>query len=753
MNINSHNLYYTAPANEWVEALPIGNGKTGAMVFGGTDKDTLSLNYDELWSGHPEDMSKPEAYKIFEKARELVFANKNREAQDLLEQEFNNRSSNAYLPFGDMIIRHDAGEITDYYRKLDISKAVAFCSYRLNGNKITKTYITSFPDNCLAVRITAEKPVLFNVTLNSPLKNTTFVEDGLLILDGTCFSNSLCIKNQRPEKYPELYSDKDDEHGIDFRGAVKITSDGTVFTSESGLAVRGTDISVYFACESSYNGFDKSPYLEGKPYKNVPTEIVSKASVKGFEKIYSDHIADFAQYYDRVKLDISGDNDVLVPTVDRFTNLLDGKEDKSMYELLFNFGRYLTISSSRPGSQATNLQGIWNFTIDPPWQSNYTININTEMNYYPALSCNLAEFQEPLDRFVTELSVAGEKTAKEFYNARGFCSHHNSDLWRLTSPVPGNSCWSFWPMSGGWFCHNLFDKYEYTQDEAYLRNTVLPVLKKSAEFYLDTMVEDKDGYLILAPSTSPENSFIIDGKECAVALTSTMTMSIIRDVFNNFIKSCDILGITDEDYEAVKEALPKLLPFRTGSQGQLLEWYEEYKEAEVHHRHCSHLYALYPSHLINPITEPKLTEAVKKTLEIRGDDGTGWSLGWKICFWARLMDGDHALKLINMQLRPVKTYRPRYGAGGGTYPNMFDAHPPFQIDGNFGAAAGIAEMLVQRIDNKIYLLPALPTSWSEGSVTGLKVRGNITVNINWKNGSVTDYTLEGNTAGIEVVKP
>ena len=748
MNINSYTMLYETPASEWVEALPLGNGKLGAMVFSGTEENVISLNYDELWSGVPEDLRKPEMYKYFEKARELVFDGKYMEAQELLEKNFNARNTNAYLPLGDIVIKTDTSNASNFSRQLNIRDAVASDTFTDRKNGFKRTYFISYPKNCLVCNLESVSTSNVNISINSQLRYKTFAQDGCLILDGTCFSASKCITENYSDTYPEKYLDGDKMHGIDFRGAIKIIADGKVELTDDCIKAEGKHITLFFSCESSYNGFDKHPYLEGKPYKEAPIKTVCDAANIDYACLLEEHIKDFRQYYDRVELNIAEESEELVPMVKRFKD----NPDKSLYELLFNFGRYLTISSSRPGSQATNLQGIWNFTIDPPWQSNYTININTEMNYYPTLPCNLAEFDEPLVEFVNELVPHGEETAKDFYNAGGFCAHHNSDIWRITHPMPGAACWSFWPMSGGWFCHNLFEHYEYTLDKDYLEKKCYPVMNKAVRFYLDLLVSDKDGYLIFAPSTSPENRFLVGKDECAVSETTTMTMAIIKDLFANFISACEILGIENVEYNEVKEKLPKLLPFKIGKNGRLLEWYNDEKDAEVHHRHCSHLYALYPSKLINPIETPELTEAVKKTLEIRGDDGTGWSLGWKICFWARLMDGDHALKLINMQLRPVKTYRPKYGPGGGTYPNMFDAHPPFQIDGNFGAAAGIAEMFLQTIGNKIYLLPALPTAWSNGSIKGLRAKGNLVVDIAWADGKVTDYTIHGNADGYEIVK-
>lgn len=755
MGIDSQLLYYKKPAKAWTEALPIGNGSIGAMIYGKAQKEVVSLNYDQLWTGYPKTYHHMCSYDSFAKARELALDGKLVEAQKLLEKDFEGLNSEAYMPFGDIEIECHKGFVKNYSRKLDMTEAVHTVTYTKNDVNYTRTSFVSFPDKAFIMKIEADKndSVEFTLKIKSPLKNTVFAENNVLILDGICPSVSPSNDEVIPKEEYIQYSDDEAKKGMSFRGAVKVKADGNVVYNPDSVAVSGaTTAYIYFTCESSFNGFNKHPNLEGKEYKNACLAMLNAVAEKDYDAVIAAHIADYKSFYDRVCLDLGTNNKESVPTDKRLAQFHSSKKDMGLYALLFNFGRYLTIAGSREGTQAMNLQGIWNHRVRPPWSSNYTVNINTEMNYFPTLMVDMPEMHLPLIEFVKEMSVTGEKTAKEIYHARGFTGHHNIDIWRMTTPVQGNSQWSFWPMSSGWLCRHLYEHYEYTLDKDYLKNTAYPILKKAAEFYLDLLVPDKDGHLILAPSTSPENDFYVGKDECSVSQTSTMTMSIIKELFGNCLKSSEILGETCETINDIADKLPKLLPFKVGSKGDLLEWYNEEEWTEPHHRHISHLYALHPARLINHADTPDLIEACRKTLEYRGDAGTGWSLGWKINFWARMWDGNHAMKLIDMQLHPVDNrYYINYKGGGGTYPNMFDAHPPFQIDGNFGAVSGIAEMLMQSTADTIYLLPALPDKWSSGSIKGLRAKGNIKVDIEWKDGKLVDYKLSGNTTGKRIV--
>lgn len=751
---DSKNLFYKSAAKNWLEALPLGNGFLGAMVYGRTDKETVSMNSDSLWTGFPrKTVLKDNAYEKFVEARDLVLKGEYRKGQDIIEENILATCSQAYMPLCDIKICYKAiFPRKNYKRYLDLETGVNTVEYTRCGVNYKRTSFVSFNENAYIDRLVADKKgaINFTVSLKTKLKGSSYIEDGVLILDGRCPSNSPANREVLPYSEEPEYSDKPEEQGMYFRCAVKIITDGKVKEDKNELTVSdASEATIVFCTENSFNGFDKHPVLEGKEYKDACLNRLNKVVKIDFNKLESEHKEVFSSYFNRVTLDLGTDNKGDIPTDKRLTKHHNGASDIGLYALMFNFGRYLVISGSAPGSQATNLQGIWNDKVCPPWSSNYTVNINTEMNYWPVLPCNLTEFNEPLIHLIKDLSVSGEKAAKHIYNARGFCAHHNVDLWRYTDPARGDAQWGFWPMSGAWFCQHVYNHYLYTNDKEYLKETAYPILNKCTQFILDMLVEDKDGYLIMSPSTSPENEFLIDGVAMSVSETTTMTMSLVKEVLGNTVKAAEILGENDEDIESAKNAIPRLLPFKIGSRGELLEWYKELKEHEPTHRHKSHLYGLHPGNLITPDETPDLAQACIRSLELRGDNGTGWSLGWKINMWARLWDGDHALKLLDMQLSPVPSIKVGY-RGGGTYPNLFDAHPPFQIDGNYGCTSGICEMLLQSREGKIFLLPALPSTWKNGKVTGLKAMGNITVDIEWENGEIKNYKLDGNTDGIKI---
>ena len=482
-------------------------------------------------------------------------------------------------------------------------------------------------------------------------------------------------------------------------------------------------------------------------------KTLSDAAAIGFEALMAEHITDYRAYYDRVSLHITGEALPLTPTDKRLEAYTPESKDTALYELLFNFGRYLLIASSRAGSQATNLQGIWNNSTKPAWNSNYTININTEMNYWPVLMCGMPELMTPLVDLVKKLAVTGRATAKAFYHADGFVAHHNADLWGHSVPVPGSASWGFWSGGSGWLCRSVYELYAYTQNIDYLRDTAFPLMKEAAIFYLDILTQDEKGRYMISPATSPENIFIHEMSKAAVSESTAMMNSIALDLFINCKKACEDLGVNDGFYKRICDVIDNMQLLIIGENGAVLEWNKPFDETEVHHRHVSHLYALHPANLITP-DHTDLFSACRKTLEIRGDDGTGWSLAWKINFWARLRDGDHALRLVDRLLTLVPSWsseKENYHGGGGLYPNMFDAHPPFQIDGNFGAVSGICEMLLQSDGENIYLLPALPQKWKSGTVAGLAAQGNVTVDIEWANNKLVNYTIHGDASRFRIV--
>ena len=733
-------LRYSTFANYFEEALPIGNGSIGAMVYGGYDKEKLSLNHDTLWSGKPRRYSKPNAKEAYKTAQALVKEGKIQEATTLLQTEFTSNYGQSYMPLGNLHIECEGiGDASDCRRELDMARGVASVSYERDGVRFEREYFVSHPDKCVVVRIKSSKPASYVFSADTQLKGTVYTEKNRLILCGECPSFS------PPHYAMEISPTAYDGDGIKFALIGTAVTDGEVTSKDSTIAVScATEIMLTLCIETSFIDFDTLPTKEFLSPCKALAERVSKTP---YATLLSRHVKDHSALFSRVELNLG------FPSPDANTDERIRSEDKDsdlgMVELLYNFGRYLVIASSRDGSQATNLQGIWNEDFYPAWCSNYTVNINTEMNYWPVLSGNLAGLDTPVIELLKKISVTGVDSARDFYGAKGYCAHHNIDLWGLSTPVgaqrEGCVRWAFWNMSSGWLCRHAFEHYEYTCDTDFLRDTAYPLMKGAAEFYLDILIKDGDNYII-SPSTSPENAYYTDtGIKASISRYTTMTQGILIDLFTNVLKAAKILGIKDAFTEEIREKLPLLNTYAIGSDGELLEFDREYREEDIHHRHVSHLYGLYPGESITTESTPKFAEACKRTLIRRGDISTGWAMGWRVCLWSKLKDGDHALQLVKNQLKFVEPTSKENMHKGGTFPNLLCAHPPFQIDGNFGVCAGIALMLLQCEDGKIRILPALPTSFKNGSVKGLKAKGDITVDIEWENNRLKTYSLTSAT--------
>lgn len=723
-------LRFNNPAGKWTEALPLGNGRIGAMVFGGTEDERVQINESTLWGGGPHDYTNPDAYAHLAEIRQLIFEGKVDDAQKLSASLMGRpRLLLPYQPFCDVRLHFPGhNQATDYLRELHLDDAVAETAYKVGDVNFRREAFVSYPDQVLVVRITASQPgqITLSAGMDSPQAGarTESTASDTLQLTGQI---------QPRENPPRSWTDSWDQPGMRFAAVLKVlTEGGSVRDAGERLEISGANsVTILFGNATSFKNFRDI----GGDALGAAQTYVKAASTQPYERLRQRHADDFRRLFSRVQLHLGEDHST--ETTDRRIQDFAGNDDPSLLALYFEFGRYLLISCSRPGGQPANLQGIWNQDLNPAWGSKWTTNINLEMNYWQADVGDLWEMEEPLWSLIRDLRVSGAETARADYHSKGWVLHHNTDLWRATTPVDGP--WGIWPMGEAWLANQMWDHYEFSRDREFLRRQAYPAMKEAAEFVLGTLVEAPAatpfaGRLVTSPSTSPENRYIVNGKPENLTYAPTMDIELIRELFENCRRAAEILGTDARLGPELDRAEKRLPPLQIGKRGQLQEWVEDYPEAEPEHRHVSHLYSLYPGHDINLETTPEFAAAAKKSLELRGDGGTGWSEVWRTALWARLKNPEHAY--ANLRLLISKN----------TLPNMFDLCPPFQIDGNLGGPAAIIEMLIQSTPQEIIVLPALPPQWPSGSLKGVRVRGGGKVDVVWEEGRLTELRLQSEHA-------